>query len=845
MTTVAKMPSSAFAGSRTTNAVPTSAPTSTPPVVQTFYCTESDVVRQRRASVTSFQRIVNAAVGRVEFEKDGRRVYFSSPDALKVRRTVEVDGVFTDAADDIPALFERSLRPLVNLVAEKHRDLIVLSLGDSTSKKDRLLHGGRAGTIFGGSSNPNATQSNSSASGASSSGGSSGAPGVRQDEAGVLDHIATDRGNWGLAFHVVEALLQLASQHGMELFATACKVHHEHVADALIAKPSTAASTKQQAGATTASAVAAAQAAVTHENGKITSQYLRLQGLAHGATLELDEVAEGRFMIVDQTEVPIRDLEDFAHVAQCVAAVNSAAHPFAKLATGGKRGLPFAYIVTIAVLPVGFSRFTATPTLVHLVQGADSDWKGTGEEVKLFADAAQSIVTVAQHLCRGDVLNAQFRSRDSPLSRIIFSNLRFERGPMVVVYGSANYAHALEMMASLGEAKGQHVSVVLHGPDGEGLNEVDAELRTHVMSVQNQCVSLRTEIALLSAKKEELQRVLRRGKETLVRLEEQQSIVQSVTSPLVRTKSMTGGNKQESADRMKEAARKAAAERRQLKALAIDRDVRKRKMEDTRRAAAVANYIRQLGEETKRCEENCAALEKQAARLRQALVDQDSKDAAEKAALENEMTQSVASLMERNRRDMEAINQAKRTAQSNRQNAIAAKNAVAEEQERMLVDELGKASAATADAADKEKKQWTQELEALGREVGRLEQLRTEYRNKADAAEAQFTAEMRALDTESMLLSKYLADVTRVLWRFEQHNSTIMRELVTIPKCQVRIFDITASHPVEELRAEAARIRRWLASVGVPPPFVFYSFQRDSFRIDEDALRQWTCGPAS
>jgi len=768
--------------------------------VTTVFAREEEIVRgaslHGTRSRVSLQRALQSAMGTVAFNNAGDRVYYTAPGASKVRHVVDVDAAFTDPVSNVGALYDAVVDPVVARAVEHQRDAVIIVAGETGSKKADIIHGGV----------PEFT----------------------------LD--VPPRAKWGVAYRAVERMLEHSQSRPLDITCTFSRVHLDHISDVLVNV-----ATKQDKA----------------EADKVKAYYQRLMSLNHGSTLDLEEAPEGakvRFQALDQVEAPIRSLEDFLHVINCRGALTAASGALMKLIS--KKGQPFYYVLNFSFMPADESPLTATPHYVTIVETGDLDWNGPDEDMLSYRATFDSLTSYAAAVQAGNKSAAENCARGSIVGRAALGNV--DCGNVDVVFvGTARYSSAFRTMKRLADCRRARPYVLLEGPDGEGADDVDPELRSHVMTVQDQCDSLRREVEALRQARDDLQYQIQRDDNTISRLQEQQTLVRRMTMTAnaaagaagVRGDSGLGGrhsgqshrqdgSRPGTASSSAEQRRAESQARRLAQLAALDRDLAQLKDEDQRKSEATQQQIRFLHAESRRCANNAQSLERELAQLQKALADQDARFKLEREQREQQMEDEITSIIARNKSILEARNAQRRDAVRQTQEAMLHNHEVAVRQEKLFLEELGKNATELAKRIEAENIAWEAKLDGLSRELVEVAQKRDAVQAEADAAEARFKHEMQALDMESVVLCKYLNDITNVIWRFENHSCSEIRRVVNIPMCGVKVFDLTARHTPQQLEAMCSRVRHWLTDRGVPGPLVYHDVANDRLEVIEEGLEQ-------
>jgi hypothetical protein len=757
--------------------------------VKTVFCREEETVRGASSSGSqakrTLQRVLQSAMGTFVFDSAAKQVFFTGPGATKVRRVIDVDAAFTDPATPttLQSIYESVVDPAVTRAVEHQRDAVIVVAGDSRSKRTEILHG----------EVPDFT----------------------------LD--VPPRSTWGLAYRTVERLLELSTQRQLEINCVFSRVHLDHISDVLV----NVASKQDKADA-----------------DKVRAYYARLVALSHGSTLDLEEAPEGakvKFQALDQVDAPIRGIEDFLHVLNCRGALFASSGPLMKLIS--KRGTPFYYVLSFSFVPADESPLTAVPHYINFVETGDLDWAGPDEDMAAFNQTINSISDYVSAVRRGDSAAAEASARSTTLGRVALGNIDAKNVDAVFL-GTARYASAFRVMKRLAECQGSRPYVLLHGPDGEGEDDVDPELKTHVMAVQDQCNALRHEVNELQRTRDTLKFQIQRDDNAIARLQEQQSLVKRMTMDVAgNNKSASPRGAAGSFDRhdlfasvtakdraasTEDQKRSDSEARRAAQLAALDRDLALMKEDDARKHEATQQQIRFLHAESRRCQNNAQLLERELAQLEKSLSDQDARFKLEREQREREMEEQIASLISQNKAMLDARNAARREAIRTTQDATLRNHETAMRQEKLFLEELSKNTSDLAKRIETENAAWERKLETLNGQLVDVAQKRDAINAERHAAETRFGEEMKALDMEAVVLCKYLSDVTNVLWRFENHSSSEAARVVNVPLCNVSVFDMTARHKPATLERMCARVRGWLADRGVPGPLVYHNLDTNA-----------------
>lgn len=771
--------------------------------VAIYFCAESDLLQQRRPSASSsdaanslqsassakdrLQRAVAAAAGSTKVDSTGKRIYYTGKDCFKVRRTMEVDGLIQDT-EARESVFNKCLARRIDGVIEQARDVVLLVGGNSGTDKTKLLHGDTLDPTDSGDAMP-------------------------------------PRERWGLACFVVERLLAASAKlrseqgEGVEIMATAAKIHLDHVADVLVSV---------QGSRMTKS-----------ESKNARNQCSKLLLLSKGVTLDVEEGAEGHFAITDQLDSPIREIDDFVHVINCMAALNAGRGTFLRL--GKKTANPFHVVTTLRIW-----RREQSPNFIHIVEMADFDWTGGEEETAAFRQSIASVADICKLLQQRDYVNVKSRVRDCTLTRIVHSSLSFQ-GSDTVVFGLAHTSQCLEMMGYLSSCKGAPITIVLHGPDGEGEDDVDPELKQHVVEVQRQCEELKADVARLEDEKKGLAEQLKAGEENVSRLQQQCATVRKLTASTSPTHHHNGANQlgttartannngqqQQHSDSPeafsisgpRPATPRAVGfsplelQRRRLSHLELD--LKLMKEDDQRRVDACQRQIQFMIEERNRCATKTQALQKEYDLLKGKLADIEATIAKEKQAKEAEMQQRIAEAIDHSRNEAESHNRGQRELIQRAQQLAQLQQERDIVREEVMERELHSVASALDVTMAKEATAWDAEHAALLRELEAATAERVALEGELQSVSYQHKTYTEALDEETRVVSRYAEELSAALVRFECHNSSAKKRLVTFPSCGVVLYVPTLKHPTEWMVKQCMAMRTWLDARGYPRPVAY------------------------
>lgn len=466
-----------------------------PSQVQCYFVEEKDSLRHgNNAPATSLLArlagFVKRALGHVTPDKDERNLYHLTEGNLVVRSVVAIDG-FVAHSLTLKEIYEKTVSSHIKAMLVDQKDVVVVVAGHAGCTKSRTLHGPHI------------------ASGGLLAGGQ-------------LPVMA----DWGMVLFALRDLLQSTSDvasrmdgvlmNGYELMVSTVRLQLGNIADCLVPRGSVK-STSQDFNA-------------------LRNQYLRLLTIASSSILEMEET-NGSFSIPDAVELPIKGPEDIAHFANCIALLRTTSKYYGL--AGRKRGSPFHIVVTVKCAPVGGQGETRYLQFVEL---AEMDW-----ESSLPTDTAvvrQEIDHMYKMLCslqemadrRGELSGphmervksanrlpercaSTLRSRSNshamgsrielsnleglqrvellhlrratPLSRLVFSHLD-PFNSHIVFAGHSLFSKVPQIMDVIAGLKNEKVRLSFEGPNGEGYDEIDDELRHHVSSLQRDSESLRS-----------------------------------------------------------------------------------------------------------------------------------------------------------------------------------------------------------------------------------------------------------------------------------------------------------------------------------------------------------------
>ena len=667
--------------------------------------------------------------------------------------------------EDREGIFSKSVGPMIDRLFEESHDVLVFVTGESGTSKTQFIHGAT----------------------------------LDPDDHGLA---VPGKEQWGIAFLAVARILELAKNNPCEITATALRVHHDHIADLLIS--------------------ASGLRLTKVDAQKKRQQYAKLLALTKAPTLDLQESFEGRFTVADQLDCTVRELDDFLHVSNCYSAV-MCGKQFQRL--GGKKAAsPISFLTTLRVW-----KRDQPPHYVHIVELADSDWVSPNEEETAnYRKSMQLVADICAAISHRDFLRAKHLLRDSTLTRIVFSNVNLESCE-VAVFGLSPFAGTLSMMEYLAQCRDLKILIVLHGPDGEGEDDVDPELREHVLAIQEQCEDLRKVVEGLKAEKADLEAKLVSGEETVSRLKQQCDIVRKLTATFVAKNPPTSADtvtpppaQQTDVSVSRAELRMTPAELAKRKALQLERELQAQRDEERQRLEACQRQVKFMTEEKARLAAKNAALQKQYATLKQKYDAQEDAFKKERATKEADRQARISEAVDRNRAMLDAHNDAMRQ----RQEQALQRSAELEERklmrETILMEELAAQTSEVMEAVRKENESWVGKETQLKRQLEALVERRKELEREKLHVEMHTEQQLAALDKQSAALCQYAHDITKTIANFEGYHSTAAKEaFAQIPKCGVPIFDPAVKHTNEWFERQCTTMRKWLDRRGFPRPALY------------------------
>jgi hypothetical protein len=464
--------------------------------VACFFQEERDRLRHgdstpATSSLARLAGFVKRALGHVTPDADEKNLYHLTEGNLVVRSVVGIDG-FISHQLTLAEIYQKTLAKDVQGMLTDQKDVVFVVGGHAGCTKSRTLHGPLI------------------SSGSLATGGQPPPP-----------------SEWGVVRYALEDLIKASSEgaewvdgvqmNGYEIMVSATRLQLGNIADCLVPKGSVK--------------------STIQDRQALRNQYLRLITIASSSMLEMEESA-GNFYIPDAVELPIKHPSDIAHFSNCIAMLRSTTKYYGL--AGPRKGSPFHVVVTVKCVPMGGHGHVRYLQFVEL---AEMDW-----ESNLPTDTA-TVRTEIEHMCkmlcslkemaerRNELENSEasmgrtrsaHRLRDrcestlrsksranlkgtslelanlkglqqvellhlrraTALSRLVFSQLD-PFNCKVVFSGHSLFSKVPQIMNVIASLRNEKVRISFQGPNGEGSDEIDDELRQHVNGLQQDSESLR------------------------------------------------------------------------------------------------------------------------------------------------------------------------------------------------------------------------------------------------------------------------------------------------------------------------------------------------------------------
>lgn len=838
---------------------------STRPTVKTFYLLEPDSLRKEGneklgafALRDKLRRAVQQATGSVTFSRDKTIVFHRSAESRSVRHSVRVHSAFEwQPSHHTGQFFDAVVRPALDSSFVDQRDAIFFSVGNAASLKSVLLHG------------------------------------KTLDQGSRLRTVLDQYADSGLLHRSAEYLLKKLndpSERGQastfNMTASASCVQLDHASDIIVPPP-----VKDPYAVNIAN-----QQQSRDDIDKEHQRLIRLVALARASTLEpvwkgenntaaatptalgeennnnntnnfnhnnphtmssllfaSSSTPAGSSSVIattpDQTEYSIRAPEDIQHVINCLSAVDThrEAHQISS-----QQSAPF-YLITTLILracDTATGKSVDDPAApcfrIRFVECADFDWAGSAEEDTHLAQHINGSLTAA--LCALSVWQreiAYMRIKESLTSQLVFSDLSMST-MSAFCFGTASYKTALPTMDFLARVRDSALWVVLHGADGEeDESVVDEELKAHMSYVQQQCDDLRRQVVRLNASKELLAKSVEEEDGQIQKLQEQLSLLRRLSADNVRTREELIEIFEDKAEKQHQAKLRVEQEKmmeleskhRAIRVGALERELDTLKQEESQKDAALESQIQSISAETRRLIQNAITLEAEAEELTKKIKEQDAKYEEIQKQHEQAKIQKMNEMMDTRWAELEAHSrerlEAVRTAEVNakkRQGMIALQNrAYAEAMNRPIARDDANALRIAKEKI-RQLEDETTEVETTSRAVT--------HQLKRDAAKAK--EEVGEAEAETRILAKYLHDITRILWRFENTSGYAMDNLSQLPKLGVPVFDPLSPVDITKLRNLCRKCRLWLAgNAGEQPPAVAFDVENSRAEILDVGFSAW------
>jgi hypothetical protein len=674
-----------------------------------------------------------------------------------------------EMSDDRQALYKKCIDPTIVQGFNNRRDVVIMVGGNQGTNKQAFLHGETFEKTA--------------------------------DEDGIPAKV-----HWGMMMHTVDRLLQLAQSTTCEVSVTAARIHHDHVADVLVSL-SGVRLTKSDAQ-------------------KSRHQYAKLLALSQGVTLDIEEGLDGRFSVSDQLHCSLKSLSDFVHVVNCLAAAQAGKF---MVKIGGKHGraLPHHYLVSLRIW-----RRDQAPNYVHFLELGDLDWTGAEEDTEIYRGVLNTVAEINGLLVKGETLKVKSKLRETTLTRILHSNLNLSATDVVFV-GVARFAHGMEMLEYMSKMNNSPLEIVLHGPDGEGGDDVDPEMKEHVKSIQEQCESLKDSVKNLLEEKRSLESKIRSGEESISRLQQQCTIVRKLTSMSTASgkdhRVSDSDKSQDARDARMESLTIAQEQKRRL--MAMQRDLAELKGEDQRRSESCLQQIRHITDEKNRCSTRTNILKQEYEMLLAQVRSLEKRIALEHKQRQDEMNQQIQDVIERNLREVEAHNGAQRAATQAAVNSSLLREKREAIREAAVTRGLREAASQLSETIAHENEVWQKEHAELERRLEEVTRQRGALEEELFVVKRRHHMQITQLDEEGKELSDYAYRLTKSLVQFEHYNSTEAKRVLTFPKCGVVIYDTTAEHSIPWFTKHCAEMRKWLDERGYPRPAVFVDIMKSKVTL--------------
>ena len=543
------------------------------------------------------QRMMLRGLGSLKTDKARKNVYHVAEGSSQVRRTIPIDNFFESESCSDRATYVSTVQPLVNeLFGEDPHDSIVMAYGASGTSKMKLFHGTTLDPEYDGSSLP-------------------------------------PQNAWGLVHYALKDIIPLAEKYTFNLNCTAVRIQIDSVVDGLVS-PGSLRTTQAQPGEKAAPV-------------KLRSQFQRLLALTNASALDIDSDESGRIVMADQVNIPIHKIEDFQHVINCFAAANSARILTKISANGALRASPFNYIITFrlsdAVNP-------DRNRVIHFAELADVDWTTqVPEDMKDFEEAFKAIISALQIVATTrpfDETEGQSQlsvCRSTMLTKILFTTIRTV-GLKVALFSHAKYSSSLAAMEFIAKCRNNLIGIVLHGPDKEGENEVDPELRDHIEDIQKECDTLKVEIDQLLLEKRSVLAKIQSGDENMARLEQRRATLRRMTVASIRH---IKNNDDEVLQqrRQQELMARIAHQQNCLRLQVLERELEDLAKEEDSREQAAKRQLKFINDEKERCQAKVVQLQKECDSLAQRAKKQQLEFEKEKQIVQAESYRKVTQVL--------------------------------------------------------------------------------------------------------------------------------------------------------------------------------------------------------
>lgn len=725
-----------------------------------------------RPAQGKLQRMMLKGLGSLKADRAKKNIYHVAEGSSQVRKTIAVDNYFESEICHERSTYVSTVQPLVQELFDEEygHDSVVMTYGPSATSKMKLLHGNTLDPEHEGEKFP-------------------------------------PQNSWGLIHYALQEMIPLAEKHLYKLHCTAVRVQIDSVVDGLVSPGSL-----RQHEQIDEKAVV-----------KLRSQFQRLLALTNASALDIDSDADGRIVMADQVSIHMTKMDDFLHIVNCFAAANTA-RILAKLsatsgggsgaapatATPALRTSPFNYIITFRLTDALNPNRNRT---IHFAELADVDWTTqVPEDMRDFEQSFDCIVQSLHIIATSnptDEAEGQLQLgvyRNSMSSKILFTQVR-SVGLKVALFSHARYSQSIPAMEFIAKARNNLIGIVLHGPDREGENEVDPELREHIAEIQKECDTLKVEIDALLLEKRRIVSKIQSGDETMARLEQRRATLQRMTVASFRPVKNNDDELHQQRHQQELMAR-ITHQQNCLRLEVLEREIEDLAKEEENREMAAKRQLKFINDEKERIQAKVVVLQKECDALALQGKKQQIEFEKEKQAIFADGQRQLSQVLERNRGYTEKVNAALRK-------GLDEENEAAKKQAQRLVEkEQANDMAMSVAASRNETINSTLVDPATAVEVKQLEGTLTELREKRQLLErervvmsTEHKRQLEMLDSQAAVLGEYAFKMSSVLASIEKRVPAA--KLLRIPA-----FEPGTKHKTEWLTSRCHLMQAWLAKNG-------------------------------